>query len=368
MAGSMKKNWLWLIILIWMAAALRLAWLDQQSLWYDEGVTWMLSQMPLTELINWTAADIQPPLYYLIIWTTDILFSDSEWALRFPSAVFGILTVPMLYTLARRLSYLNRQTNQPANYPASFPFLAAFLLTLSPLMIYYSQEARMYTLLTFEAVLLGYLLLQLLHPTTRPLNPSLTRLPFPRGREAGGVGQVPKAPQNQFKPHLLTSLLYAIVGAAALYTHYFAAFLLVAHGIYALIILWRNKFSRTLLLPIVIAFGGSIVLFTPWLPILLARLGDDPSYWPGALKIDETIRKVAISFIAGETIIEQTGWWLTLAFLTLVIISVLGLLLTSFIANKPSNHPTTQPPTLLHALALRSPYSHPHPFLPIAQI
>ncbi|MCB0192432.1 MAG: glycosyltransferase family 39 protein [Anaerolineae bacterium] len=344
----MKKNWLWLIILIWMAAALRLAWLDQQSLWYDEGVTWMLSQMPLTELINWTAADIQPPLYYLIIWTTDILFSDSEWALRFPSAVFGILTVPMLYTLARRLSYLNRQTNQPANYPASFPFLAAFLLTLSPLMIYYSQEARMYTLLTFEAVLLGYLLLQLLHPTTRPLNPSLTRLPSPRGRGVGGEGLASKESQNsnQTQPSILTSLLYAIVGAAALYTHYFAAFLLVAHGIYALIILWRNKFSRTLLLPIVIAFGGSIVLFTPWLPILLARLGDDPSYWPGALKIDETIRKVAISFIAGETIIEQTGWWLTLAFLTLVIISVLGLLLTSFIANKPSNHPTIQLPNL----------------------
>ncbi|MCB0210731.1 MAG: glycosyltransferase family 39 protein [Anaerolineae bacterium] len=337
----MKKNWLWLIILIWVATALRLAWLDQQSLWYDEGVTWMLSQMSLTDLINWTAADIQPPLYYLIIWTTDILFSDSEWALRFPSAVFGILTVPLLYTLARRLLSLQpKPTTQPTNHPSnhfssfiihnsSFPFLAALFLTLSPLMIYYSQEARMYTLLTFEAVLAGYLLLRVLHPT---LTPSLTRLPFPSGR--GGEG--------------LTSLLYAVVGAAALYTHYFAAFLLIAHGIYALIILWRNKFSRSLLLSVATAFGGSLLLFAPWLPILLARLGDDPSYWPGALKLNEAIRKVAIRFITGETVTEQTGWWLTLAFLALVTISLAYLLLTK--RSQPSTPKSQSPISSLYSL------------------
>ena len=328
MTGSMKKNWFWLIILILAGMALRLAWLDRQSLWYDEGVTWMLSQMPLTELIKWTAADIQPPLYYLIIWINDIIFSDSEWALRVPSVFFGILTIPLIYTLGRRLSSLNHQSpSNPTLQPpppnssfiihhSSFSFLAAFFFTLSPLMIYYSQEARMYTLLTFEATLAGYLLLKILHPTIKETQDS-----------------------NRLKTRLLNPLLYAVVSAMALYTHYFAAFLLVAHALYALFVLWQSEASRSKLLPLLLAFSGSVLLFAPWLPILLARLGDDPSYWPGALKLNEAIRKVAITFIAGETVIEQIGWWLTLAFLTLIVLSFICLL----IPNQPTSpsHPNS---------------------------
>ncbi|MCB0164522.1 MAG: glycosyltransferase family 39 protein [Anaerolineae bacterium] len=348
----MKKHWFWLIILILAATALRLAWLDQQSLWYDEGVTWMLSQMPLSQLIDWTAADIQPPLYYLLIWTTDIIFSDSEWALRFPSIVFGILTIPLIYTLGRRLASIhppahpsrpstippalhqpaNQLTPHPPIQPSSFiihhssfalfPFLAAFFFTVSPLMIYYSQEARMYTLLTFEATLASYLLLKIVHPTVKETQAS-----------------------SRLNLRFLNPLLYALVSAAALYTHYFAAFLLVAHAIYAAIILWSSGTSRTKLFPLLLAFGGSALLFAPWLPILLARLGDDPSYWPGALKLNEAIRKVAISFIAGETVFEQTGWWLTLAFLVLIILSLICLLTPNQPATQPLNHSSNQPPT-----------------------
>lgn len=279
----MNKDRLGLLVIILIALALRLALLGEQSLWYDEGVTWLLSQKPPGELIQWTAADIQPPFYYLLIWETDELFGHSEWALRFPSVFFGVLTVPLIYILAHRLF--------PARSPASLasaPLLSAALLAISPVMVYYSQEARMYTLLVFAATLASYLLLKILQP---------------RQTESDNRAAV---------------FLYALTAAAALYTHYFAAFLVMAHGLYGLFSLWRQKSPKVLMVQLLQAFGLVALLFAPWFWILLARLGDDPSYWPGALKLSEALRKVLISFTAGETVLEQTGLWLALGYLLLL--------------------------------------------------
>ncbi len=268
----MMKNQRWLLIIL-VGLALRLYRLDGQSLWYDEGITWLLSQMdsPAT-LIRWTAADIQPPLYYLLIWLTDILYGHTEWALRFPSVLFGTLTIPLMARLARRL-----WPGRTGDLAAVF---AALIFTLSPLMVYYSQEARMYTLLVFEAVLSSYLLLTTLRRTDR-----------------------------------LPPVWYALTITAALYTHYFAAFLLLAHAAYALLSAWR-QWRR-----LAVMFSLTGLLFAPWLSTLLGRLGDDPSFWPGALKLNEAVRKLLISFTAGETVLEETGTWLMMVFIALLLIS-----------------------------------------------
>lgn len=273
----MNGHRLWLLALILIGLVLRLARLGEQSLWYDEGVTWWLATMSPAALLRWTAADIQPPLYYLLLWAARFGLGSSEWALRFPSAVFGTLTIPLLYTLARRLF--------PPRPAALFsaPYLVALLAAVSPLLVYYSQEARMYTLLVFEAGLAGYLLLRLLE---------------------GGRS-------NGFWP----AVAYSLAAAAGLYTHYFAAFLLAAHGLYALGVLWRRGWPRPLRVPLASAAAFIGLLFAPWLPVLLARLGDDPSYWPGALKLPEALRRVLISFSLGETVLEQTGLWLGLTWL-----------------------------------------------------
>ncbi len=308
----MKRDRLWLLLIILIGFGLRLLRLGEQSLWYDEGVTWMLSQMQLPSLIQWTADDIQPPLYYLLLWATDLLFSDSEWALRFPSALSGTLLIPLLYSLARALS--GRRAAGLA------PLLAAALAALSPLLVYYSQEARMYTLLVFEAALATYLLAKIV----------TGHLSLVTRQESGVRGQPAQIDHSPFTIHHLPfptpfSLLYAVTAAAALYTHYFAAFLLAAHGIYALLVLWRQRTGawRQLLAQLAWAFGGAMLLFAPWLPTLLARLGDDPSYWPGALKLNEAARKVIISFTVGETVFEQTGWQLALLYLALLLVAAL---------------------------------------------
>lgn len=283
----MFKHRLWLIVTLLTGFALRLTLLGEQSLWYDEGVTWLLSQMQtLGELIAWTAADIQPPLYYLLMWGSDRLFGSSEWALRWPSAIFNTLTISLIYVLARQL-WPGRTLQS-----AFFAWLAAFIFTLSPLMVYYSQEARMYTLLVLEATVSSYLLLKILHHQDREY--------------------------HQFHRKSFLPFFYILTTTAALYTHYFAVFLLLAHAAFAGLVLWRHGWPRRLLRQILLVLGLPALLFGPWLPILLARLGDDPSYWPGALKLHEAVRKTLISFTVGETVFEQTGIWLALGYLLIL--------------------------------------------------
>ncbi len=313
-----KHRFLCVFILI--AFALRLTRLDGPSLWYDEGVTWWLARTPSPlALIRWTAADIQPPLYYLLIWLATRVFGDSEYALRWPSVIFNILTIPLLYHLS--------ENNFPKPHrflkPVRFELLPAFILTISPIMVYYSQEARMYTLLVWEATFASYLLLRIVRKKNR-----------------------------------LEIILYVITATAALYTHYFAAFLLVAHFLY-MFMAESTKPDR--LLKICMIFGCIALFFAPWLPILFSRLGDDPSYWVGTLKLNEAIRKIFISFTVGETVFEQTGFWLAIGYLGFLIFDF-GLNLKSKLENPNSKIIFLWlfvPITLILALSYVSPKFNP---------
>ncbi len=282
-AEESERIWprLALLGLILLAFALRVYRLPAQSLWYDEGVSWYLTRMSLPALTVWTANDIQPPLYYYLLWPWTRLAGTSEYALRFPSVVFGALTVPLLWTTARRL--LDDRA----------AWLAALLLTLSPLHVYYAQEARMYTLLTFLGLLSSYLLLRLLD--TQSLNLQ--------------------------SPHIWA---YVPTAVAALYTHYFAFFLLAAHALYVFYKGWqRVRAGRPLRPRVPISISISIfILYLPWLPFLLTRYGLDTSYWPGALKLGEVFRKLLVAFALGETVTETVGTRLTVGYGLVLLVSL----------------------------------------------
>ena len=282
-----KRNSLALLAILLLAFALRVHRLDSQSLWYDEAVTAQVASQGIGELTRWTADDIQPPLYYYAVagWTR--LAGRSEWALRFPSAFFGTLTVPLMWVLALRLFGRGRSGRMAAP-------VAGLLAALSPLYVYYAQEARMYTLLTFLGLLAGYALL---------------RATKDEGRRTKGDGGT-----SSFVIGLSSSkwwLLFVIASAALLYTHYFGAFLLLAYGV-CFMIGWLVSLARgTPRWRTLAAFAFSclsiLLLYLPWLPAMLNRYAVDRSYWQGALKIDEALRHVAISFTTGapETMLER---------------------------------------------------------------
>ncbi|MBN1137236.1 MAG: glycosyltransferase family 39 protein, partial [Anaerolineae bacterium] len=248
------------------ALALRLYGLDAQSLWYDEAFSVYLASMGLEEITARTAADIQPPLYYYLLHGWMRLFGNGEVAVRSLSVLLGLLTVPLIYFAGVEL-FQSRIAG----------LLAALLIAISPLHIWYAQEVRMYTLLTFLCLLSGYLLLRLTATT-------------------GG-----------WKAAALWAGFTA-ANIAAIYTHYFAFFVLAFQAAY-LFWTWGRKRMRPRHLVVGgVASGAAIlVAYLAWLPNLLTRFEADTSYLEGRLKLGEVLADIAILFTGGESLTEADG-------------------------------------------------------------
>lgn len=132
--------------LILLAFGIRIYHLDFQSLWRDEVDAILFAQQSLPTLAaNFVRVGQNGPLYFLILHYWIRLAGISEFAVRFLSLAFGVLIIPTVYLLGRRL------------FGAGNGLLAAFLTALSPYHVWYSQEAKMYSLVALLALLSLYL-------------------------------------------------------------------------------------------------------------------------------------------------------------------------------------------------------------------
>jgi mannosyltransferase len=157
---NVRRDSLWLGSIVLVGLALRLYHLGTQSLWIDEAFSSLIASLPLTEGLERALVDfVHPPLYYLLLRPVTFL-SQSEFALRLPSALLGTLSIPLIYQVARSLD------GEDGRGRAS-GLLAAGLLAINPFHIWYSREARNYQLLFFLALLLLYLFHQLLQGRKR---------------------------------------------------------------------------------------------------------------------------------------------------------------------------------------------------------
>lgn len=96
-------------------------------------------------------------------------------------------------------------------------------------------------------------------------------------------------------------LLYALAALAALYTHYFAAFALLALALYWLI-LWRRRGRDRTQLRLFLGINALTALgYLPWIPAMLTRFQADSSYWAGRLKVGEALLDVLMHFTLGAT-------------------------------------------------------------------
>ncbi|MET1411622.1 glycosyltransferase family 39 protein [Roseibium sp. HPY-6] len=228
-----------LTLVLLIAAVVRFYDLDRTSLWYDEAASWSQSNGTLTELLTLVASDNYPPLHNIVLWLTIPVIGDSETALRLPSAALGLIAVGLVYLVGKLLQ--GRETG----------LLAAALLAVSPLHIWYSTEARMYALLA--ACGLAFLLATL---------------------------KVLQRPSRRWFAALV------FTGAGFLYSHIYALFGFASVGavcgIVALVEVHKtrkpftsNAFVASL------AMGGSVVLFLPWLYLLFqrARSVADEGFW-----------------------------------------------------------------------------------------
>jgi hypothetical protein len=207
------------------AAGLRLYRLDAQSLWYDEGISAYQLTRDFLGILQAAAGDTHPPLYYWTLKVWSGAFGLSEWGLRSLSAVGGVATVLLTWVIGRAL------------LGAGAALLAALLLAVSPLAVYYSQETRMYGLvpaLALSAVWLGVRWL--------------------RSGRSGWTASLG---------------LYPVVAAAALYTQYLGAMMLAALNLAVVPALLRQPRRLVTWLT---AQAAVAMLFAPWLPTFVEQL------------------------------------------------------------------------------------------------
>lgn len=142
-------NPVWYVVLL--ATSLRLLSINQ-SLWLDEATTALVSRLSFSDiLVTFGRTDFHPPLYYLFMKLINLVGGSSEIVLRLPSVLAGVLTVYVIYLIGKTL--FNKQIG----------LIASLLLATSPLHIYYSHEARMYSLAALFASLCVYFTLKALN-------------------------------------------------------------------------------------------------------------------------------------------------------------------------------------------------------------
>jgi hypothetical protein len=229
-----------------LAAALRLSTLDLQSLWYDEAFTPVHVLHPsLWETLRSVAhTENSPPLWYLLEWLDSRVLGIGAVALRLPSALAGIATVPVAWAIGRELA--GRRA----------ALLCAAIVAVDPLFVWYSQEARVYALFVLTA--------------------AIAMLCFLRAEREPTPGHM---------------AAFALSGSVAMLTHYFAVFLVVP------MILWlgREPLRRRRALPAAAALGLVGLALLP----LISEQGGHGTQWIGHWPLSERLQAIPQYFLTG---------------------------------------------------------------------
>ena len=209
---------IWTILAV--AAILRLIKIDQ-SLWLDEAINVLASQNYSFwgMITKYPIGDFHPPGYFALLWVWTRIGGVGEIWVRFPSVIFGVATIWLVYLLGKEL------------FNKKIGILAAFLLAIAPLHIYYSQEARMYSLATFSATLSFYYFWKLINNDNR----------------GNAVG-------------------YGISNILVLYSDYLV-YLVIPAQIIFLLLFQRNSIKK-----ILFPLGLAITTLLPWLMVFPRQL------------------------------------------------------------------------------------------------
>ena len=135
---ALNKPWLLFSCLLILACSLRLYRLDWQSLTDDEQFSLVTTSGTLESLNHSLVSDfVHPPLHSYLLHYWMIILGYGEVSARLMSVIAGIAAVAATYVLAKYL------------FDFSTGLLAAFLMAISQLGVYYSQLARDYALAIF---------------------------------------------------------------------------------------------------------------------------------------------------------------------------------------------------------------------------
>ena len=250
-----------LVAVVLGGAIVRFWGLGAQSLWYDEWLTTEATSGGLGDVVRHSATrEGIPPPFFLLMWGWVRIFGDGEAALRTVSALAGVATIPVAYAIVREIGQPRRAARA-----------AALLVAVSPALVWYSQEARPYSLLA----LFG----------------ALTVLAFLRVWRAG-----PAARPNDL-------LLWGLACAAALAVHYFAVFIVVAEAA-ALLAARRRPWRQ-----VALACVPATVVLAVLAPVALEQRTHGPNHqWISDWPLSERLREAGESALVGPSPPDERLW------------------------------------------------------------
>ena len=137
-------------ILLLVGLVLRIYQLNYRALWWDEGLSLFFSRLSYFEQARFAVllADTNPPVYRMLlgIWTASV--GSSAWATRLLSVFAGVVLVALTYRLAMELT-----RGTPVRNQFRVGLSAAALAVVSPMLIYFAQEAKGYSLVATAGTL-----------------------------------------------------------------------------------------------------------------------------------------------------------------------------------------------------------------------
>ena len=222
-----RKFLLILLGILMIGCFLRFYGLDRESLENDELASWVESRKGYFHSVirNRSPEEVTPPLYYLILFAVIHSFGDSEVILRLPSAISGLISILIIFLLGRTL-YSNEEG-----------LVASSLISFLWCPIFYSQSARVYSLLLLFTLLSTLFWIQIL-----------------RAFQKGG------------NPSPLLILFYFLTATVSTYLHHFGLFWIYLQGFYSVVVFLKNPrlFLKILLLYLIIG-----ITYLPMLSIFL---------------------------------------------------------------------------------------------------
>jgi hypothetical protein len=216
---------------------------------------WVVRPSSLIDVLSRLDYDVHPPLYFLLLDVWVAFAGESAYAIRMLSTMFSVLGLAATYAVGKCL--FDRWT----------ALMAVVVLGTAGMFVYYAREARMYSLmLCLGAFSMWTYVRWLRHPAC------------------------------------ICSIVYGLLIAALLLTHYYAGFMVLTQALYVLLVRPR-QLTRWLMVT-----GSAFAIFVFWAPGLLrqSHAHFDGSLDP-ALPVHWWTVKWAASILTGGI------WWLPLA-------------------------------------------------------
>lgn len=263
----------WLMPVLAVVAFVFLACLNlRTAVWYDEAYSAYLVRGNFAQIWRMTSIDVHPPFYYFCLKVWSLVFGTSDFALRSMSVFFAAIGIILTYFWLKR--WFGEKTAS----------IASIALALSPLLMRYSQEMRMYGLV-FAIVMSATLVLDIALKSKKKL----------------------------------AWLAYALLICLGMWTHYFTALAWVTHFIYVIYYFRKKGLQKTVFWAYPVAVG----LFVPWVPFFLEQSRSiQRGFWIKPVDATTPMGLVTETLIF-RNVTETESWLLVLVLATIIVVAVL---------------------------------------------